>query len=170
MVGVCVPDSRIALGLLAALMIVQHVTDVLDGAVGRARGSGLVRWGMYMDHLLDYVFMLTLMMAFYLVFNFAYPLVWLGAFLVGTIFMIHSFLVAAATGQFSFSKYRFGTTEMKLILIFITIVGAVITPNVIPVVIMLGLPCLVTLFIVVSVTAQRHLKVLDAQVLRNHPS
>jgi phosphatidylglycerophosphate synthase len=45
------------LWLFSACIVLQHVTDMLDGAVGRARNTGLIKWGFYMDHFLDYVFL-----------------------------------------------------------------------------------------------------------------
>src|SRR3989339_1175510 len=37
------------------MIIGQYLTDLFDGAVGRYRKTGLIRWGYYMDHLLDYI-------------------------------------------------------------------------------------------------------------------
>src|ERR1044072_7266842 len=42
----------------ASVMIaLQWATDFFDGKVGKHRGTGLVRWGFYMDHLLDFAFL-----------------------------------------------------------------------------------------------------------------
>jgi hypothetical protein len=35
----------------------QWFTDCLDGALGRYRDTGIPKWGYYMDHFLDFVFM-----------------------------------------------------------------------------------------------------------------
>ncbi len=35
----------------------QWFTDSFDGALGRHRDTGIPRWGFYMDHFLDFVFM-----------------------------------------------------------------------------------------------------------------
>ena len=43
---------------LSSLMVfMQWFTDCFDGAIGRARNEGLIKWGFYMDHFLDFVFM-----------------------------------------------------------------------------------------------------------------
>lgn len=50
-------------------ILLQYITDVLDGAVGRYRETGLVKWGFYMDHLLDYVFLASVIVGYALIFN-----------------------------------------------------------------------------------------------------
>ena len=44
------------LWLFSVCIFLQYVTDMLDGAVGRMRNTGLIKWGFYMDHFLDYIF------------------------------------------------------------------------------------------------------------------
>ena len=45
------------LWLFSFSVLCQYITDMLDGAVGRHRNTGLITWGYYMDHFLDYIFM-----------------------------------------------------------------------------------------------------------------
>ncbi|HEY6120026.1 MAG TPA: CDP-alcohol phosphatidyltransferase family protein, partial [Pyrinomonadaceae bacterium] len=50
---------------LVSLMIFCHyVTDHFDGKVGKYRNTGLVRWGYYMDHLLDYFFLCSVIIGY----------------------------------------------------------------------------------------------------------
>jgi hypothetical protein len=42
----------------------QYVTDHYDGKIGKYRNTGLVRWGYYMDHLLDYVFLCSIIIGY----------------------------------------------------------------------------------------------------------
>src|SRR5262245_17890441 len=49
--------NRQWLWLSTAAIAAQYLTDALDGKIGKLRNDGFVRWGHYMDHLLDYVFM-----------------------------------------------------------------------------------------------------------------
>src|SRR5262245_50794476 len=42
------------LWLVSLMIVLQWVTDHFDGKVGKFRNTGLVQWGFYMDHLLDY--------------------------------------------------------------------------------------------------------------------
>src|SRR5688572_16316355 len=40
------------LWMVSVMIVLQYITDLFDGAVGRLRGTGLVRWGFFMDHFL----------------------------------------------------------------------------------------------------------------------
>lgn len=95
----------------------QYITDLLDGEVGRRRNTGLVKWGYYMDHFLDYMFLCSILIGYglmvenqnkYLIF---YILALFGAF------MVNSFLSFAATGKFKISYMGVGPTEVRLIFI-----------------------------------------------------
>ena len=52
------------LWLTVAAIVLQYITDLFDGAVGRYRKTGLVKWGFYMDHYLDYVFLACFVASF----------------------------------------------------------------------------------------------------------
>ena len=49
---------------VCALIVAQYVTDLLDGAIGRLRGTGLVKWGFFMDHFLDFVFLCSMLVGY----------------------------------------------------------------------------------------------------------
>ncbi len=57
------------LWLVSLFIFLQYMSDVLDGAVGRYRDTGLVRWGYYMDHFLDYVFLASIIAGYALIFT-----------------------------------------------------------------------------------------------------
>ena len=40
------------------------MTDHYDGKIGKYRNTGLVRWGYYMDHLLDYFFLASVIIGY----------------------------------------------------------------------------------------------------------
>lgn len=95
----------------------QYITDLLDGEVGRRRNTGLIKWGYYMDHFLDYIFLCSILIGYglmvedhnkYLLF---FILALFGAF------MVNSFLSFAATGAFRISYMGIGPTEVRLIFI-----------------------------------------------------
>ena len=48
----------------SAMIALQWATDFFDGKVGKHRGTGLVKWGFYMDHLLDYAFLCAVVGAY----------------------------------------------------------------------------------------------------------
>ncbi len=95
----------------------QYITDLLDGEIGRRRNTGLIKWGYYMDHFLDYLFLCSILIGYglmvedhnkYLLF---YILALFGAF------MVNSFLSFAATGAFKISYMGIGPTEVRLVFI-----------------------------------------------------
>ena len=82
----------------SVMIALQWVTDFFDGKVGKHRDTGLVKWGFYMDHLLDFVFLCAVLGGYALVLP---ERAHLGLFLVLAVFggfMVNSFLAFAATG------------------------------------------------------------------------
>lgn len=104
---------------VSAMIALQYVTDFFDGKVGKYRDTGLVKWGFYMDHLLDYVFLCSLVVGYALILpvNSLYALLLTLAVFGG--FMVNSFLAYGATEKFSISHLRFGPTEFRIALILI---------------------------------------------------
>ena len=82
------------------MIVLQYVTDVLDGAVGRYRNTGLIKWGYYMDHFLDYVFLCSMMIGY----GFLVPdgeKIWiLPALALFGAFMVNAFLTFSVTNEF----------------------------------------------------------------------
>ena len=102
----------------ASLMIFcQYLTDFFDGKVGKYRNTGLVKWGFYMDHLLDYVFLCSVLAGYALILPAASQrhLFFLLAVFGG--FMVNSFLAFAATEKFSISHMGLGPTEFRIALV-----------------------------------------------------
>ncbi len=97
----------------------QYLTDLLDGAVGRARGTGLIKWGYYMDHLMDYFFLCSILIgySFLLPDDNKYILFFVQALLGG--FMVQSFLAFSATNNFKISYLGIGPTEIRIVFIVI---------------------------------------------------
>lgn len=97
----------------------QYITDLLDGEIGRQRNTGLIKWGYYMDHFLDYLFLCSILIGYGLMvadhnkYMLFYILALFGAF------MVNSFLSFAATGQFRISYMGVGPTEIRLLFIIV---------------------------------------------------
>jgi phosphatidylglycerophosphate synthase len=104
---------------VSAMIALQYVTDHYDGKVGKYRGTGLVRWGYYMDHLLDYFFLCSVIIgyAFILPERSRYQILIMLAIFSG--YEVSTFLAFAATDRFKISYFRFGPTEFRLALIVI---------------------------------------------------
>ena len=122
--------------LASGAILLQYLTDLLDGAVGRARNTGLIKWGFYMDHFLDFVF-LSSMAVGYFFFVPAEMLWWTyAALILATAFMVSSFLEFAATNNFKISFFGIGPTESRLaLMLFNTAIfffGAAIVPQLLP--------------------------------------
>src|SRR5215216_436294 len=104
---------------VSVMIALQYVTDHYDGKVGKYRGTGLVRWGFYMDHLLDFAFLCTVLGGYALVLP---ERAHLSLFLVLAVFggfMVNSFLAFAATGRFHISHGKLGPTEFRVALVLI---------------------------------------------------
>jgi archaetidylinositol phosphate synthase len=105
------------LWLISLLIVCQYLTDLFDGAVGRLRDTGLVKWGFFMDHFLDYVFLCALITAYYLVAPAGYATWFMLLLGLTGAHMVHSFLSFAATNEFRIAFYGVGPTEMRLVFI-----------------------------------------------------
>ncbi|HYP54249.1 MAG TPA: CDP-alcohol phosphatidyltransferase family protein, partial [Pyrinomonadaceae bacterium] len=64
--GMAARDLRWLWGA-SAMICLQWATDHFDGKIGKLRGTGLVKWGFYMDHLLDYVFLCSVLVGYALI-------------------------------------------------------------------------------------------------------
>jgi archaetidylinositol phosphate synthase len=107
------------LWLVSVMILLQWVTDHYDGKVGKYRNTGLVRWGYYMDHLLDYFFLCSVIIgyAFILPEGSQFQLLLLLALFAAYDFS--AFLAFAATDKLKISYLKFGPTEFRLALIII---------------------------------------------------
>ncbi|CAN5875849.1 hypothetical protein BH18ACI4_BH18ACI4_04460 [soil metagenome] len=104
---------------VSVMIFFQYVTDHYDGKVGKYRSTGLLRWGYYMDHLLDYVFLCSVIIgyAFILPEKSRYQLLFLLAVFAG--FVVSAFLAFSATDRLNISYFKLGPTEFRLALIVI---------------------------------------------------
>ncbi|HEX6185726.1 MAG TPA: CDP-alcohol phosphatidyltransferase family protein [Pyrinomonadaceae bacterium] len=150
----------------SAMIALQWVTDFFDGKVGKHRGTGLVKWGFYMDHLLDYAFLCAVVGAYAFVLP---PSAHLSLFLVLAVFggfMVNSFLAFAATGRFHISHGKLGPTEFRLALVIINSLvvfyGTRRMTKVLPYVAACGLVALCVL----AYRTQRELRQRDVERLR----
>jgi phosphatidylglycerophosphate synthase len=104
---------------VSAMIFLQYVTDHYDGKIGKHRNTGLVRWGYYMDHLLDYFFLCSVIIgyAFILPERSRYQILFTLAIFAG--YEMSTFLAFAATDRLKISYLKFGPTEFRLALIVI---------------------------------------------------
>ena len=105
-----------------SICILLHiVSDHLDGLVGRIRKTGLVKWGYYMDHFLDYIFMSAVLVGYSFFVTEEYKYLIFFVHIVFTGFLINSFLSFSSTGKFKVTYMRIGPTEIRLLFVCINI-------------------------------------------------
>ena len=102
---------------VSLMIFLQYVTDLFDGAVGRYRDTGLVKWGFYMDHFLDFVFQSVIVIGYYLMAPTGLAHYFFGLLLLTGGYMVNSFLWFAATNRFEISYFGIGPTEIRLLVI-----------------------------------------------------
>lgn len=107
------------LWMVSLMVLLQYITDHYDGKIGKYRNTGLVRWGYYMDHLLDYVFLCSIIIgySFILPEKSRYQIVVMLAIFAG--YEVTTFLSFAATDQLNISFLKLGPTEFRLAVIVI---------------------------------------------------
>jgi phosphatidylglycerophosphate synthase len=99
---------------VSILIFLQWVTDSLDGAVGRFRNTGLIKWGYYMDHFLDYLFLCSILIGYSLMLPDRYKYLQFFLLAIFGAFMVNSFLAFAASNKFRISYLGVGPTEIRL--------------------------------------------------------
>ena len=101
------------LWLSSLMLLLQWFTDSFDGALGRHRDTGIPKWGFYMDHFLDFVFMSCVFGGYSFLFDGVNQIF---AFFMVPAFgclMVSSFLAFGATGDFKITYLRTGPTEVR---------------------------------------------------------
>ena len=85
---------------LAIVCIMLHIiTDQLDGAVGRYRNTGAVKWGYFMDHTMDTILLSSVFVALFFALPPTYRLTLFISALLSLQLMITSFLSRDEKGQ-----------------------------------------------------------------------
>ncbi len=106
---------------VSILIFLQWLTDLFDGAVGRFRKTGLIKWGYYMDHFLDYIFLSSILIGYSFIISDNFKYLFFFIFMIFVGFMINSYLYFAITNKFRISYFGFGPTEIRLIFIILNI-------------------------------------------------
>ena len=102
------------LWLVSVMIIFQYITDLFDGKIGKLRGTGLVKWGYFMDHFLDYIFLCSILIAYFFLVPGNYQPLAFATSLIIIGFMVNFYLFFAATNKFKISHFGIGPTESRL--------------------------------------------------------
>jgi archaetidylinositol phosphate synthase len=154
-------QNRRWLFAVSAIVAIQYLTDAVDGKLGVLRGDGLVRWGFYTDHLLDYAFLCAILLGYTLLVPTQLQWMMTALLAVAIGFMVSSFLACAVEGNLGISYLRVGPVEIRLLFIaintWLALGGRAPLETVLPMVLVASLTALCALV----VQTQRRLWRLD---------
>jgi phosphatidylglycerophosphate synthase len=102
------------LGVIACLAL-NWLGDSLDGTLARVRQRLRPRYGFYVDHMVDSFGGLALMGGLALS-GYMHPAIAIGLLVAFLMLSIQSYLATHALGEFRISFWRFGPTELRLLL------------------------------------------------------
>jgi archaetidylinositol phosphate synthase len=103
------------LGVIACLAI-NWFGDSLDGTLARVRNRQRPRYGFYIDHILDALGMFFLMVGLALS-GYISPAVGFAFLIAYLLLSIEIYLATYAMGTFHLSYWRFGPTELRILLV-----------------------------------------------------
>ncbi len=116
--GVCyalASRNRHALLGVIACLAVNWMGDSLDGTLARVRQQLRPRYGFYVDHMVDSFGALALMGGLALS-GCMHPGIAIGLLIAFLMLSIQSYLATYALGEFRLSFWRFGPTELRILL------------------------------------------------------
>jgi archaetidylinositol phosphate synthase len=102
------------LGVIACLAL-NWLGDSLDGTLARVRQQLRPRYGFYVDHMVDSFGALALMGGLALS-GYMHPRIAIGLLVAFLMLSIQSYLATHALGEFRLSYWRFGPTELRILL------------------------------------------------------
>ena len=107
--------NRLALLAVIACLALNWLGDSLDGTLARARQQQRPRYGFYVDHMVDSFGSLALMGGLALS-GYMSPWIAMGLLVGFLMLSIQSYLATHALGEFRLSFWRFGPTELRILL------------------------------------------------------
>jgi archaetidylinositol phosphate synthase len=102
------------LGVIVCLAL-NWLGDSLDGTLARVRHRQRPRYGFYVDHMVDSFGALALMGGLALS-GYMHPVIAIGLLIAFLMLSIQSYLATHTLGEFRISFWRFGPTELRLLL------------------------------------------------------
>jgi len=116
--GVCyalASRNRYALLGVIACLALNWLGDSLDGTLARVRQRLRPRYGFYVDHMVDSFGGLALLGGLALS-GYMHPAIAIGLLVAFLMLSIQSYLATHALGEFRISFWRFGPTELRILL------------------------------------------------------
>ncbi len=117
--GLCYALTRLNPDMLlvgVGCLVLNWLGDSLDGTLARVRNRQRPRYGFYVDHVTDTIaaFFLTGGLALS---GYVHPVVALGLLIAFLMLSIESYLATYTLGRFQLSYWKFGPTEIRILLI-----------------------------------------------------
>ncbi len=116
--GVCYAlagrDRRMLLAAIACLAL-NWFGDSLDGTLARVRQQQRPRYGFYVDHMIDSIGATAMMIGLALS-GYMHPYIAIGLLIAFLLLSIQSYLATYTIGEFHLSFWRFGPTELRILL------------------------------------------------------
>jgi archaetidylinositol phosphate synthase len=116
--GVCYAIARWnRYALLAGIVFLalNWLGDSLDGTLARVRNCQRPRYGFYVDHIAD-TFAAFFLMGGFALSGFIHPAIAFGLLIAFLMLSIEAYLTTYTLGQFQLSYWKFGPTEIRLLL------------------------------------------------------
>ncbi|HEV2468472.1 MAG TPA: CDP-alcohol phosphatidyltransferase family protein [Candidatus Sulfotelmatobacter sp.] len=107
--------NRFALIGVIGCLALNWLGDSLDGTLARVRQRLRPRYGFYVDHMVDTFGAIALMGGLALS-GFMHPCIAIGLLIAFLALSIQSYLATHALGEFRLSFWRFGPTELRILL------------------------------------------------------
>jgi phosphatidylglycerophosphate synthase len=107
--------NRYALLAVIVCLALNWLGDSLDGTLARFRQCPRPRYGFYVDHMVDSFGALALMGGLALS-GYMHPRIAIGLLIAFLMLSIQSYLATYALGEFRLSFWRFGPTELRILL------------------------------------------------------
>ena len=124
--GFLARDNHLYLIGTIIVIILHQLTDSLDGAVGRYNNEGFLRWGFFMDHLLDILFLFSLFISTLIIFYKKDDLIVVCLIVLMISILINmcaSLLLTCVNKEMNMSiclkEYCFSTDEFRVLIIII---------------------------------------------------
>ena len=116
--GVCyalaVHDRRMLMAAIVCLAL-NWFGDSLDGTLARVRQRQRPRYGFYVDHIADAIGAVAMMGGLALS-GYMHPAIAMGLLIAFLLLSIQSYLATYTLGEFHISMWRFGPTELRVLL------------------------------------------------------
>ena len=116
--GVCYAlaahDRRMLLAAVVCLAV-NWFGDSLDGTLARVRQRQRPRYGFYVDHMIDSIGAVAMMGGLALS-GYMHPVIAIGLLIAFLLLSIQSYLATYTLGEFHLSVWRFGPTELRVLL------------------------------------------------------